>query len=275
MATKLRSVSSPRSGPDTWPSQPGGVRQQVPHRDVAARPLHRATLKSGRYLRTGALRSSLPCSTRRITAVAAKVFEIEAMGKTVCSVTGKRILDVGHAEAARGDHAVVDDADARRRARDTRASSLRRTRRAHRSGSGGACASGASLDSARDKRPGERHGRDENEEESHGGGIIIPACGFASLRRRRARCSSPRPRDAHEKFKIVGTVVKMHAEQIDVKAVDGATYEIDMYRLARSVTRQEPRRSRGPSSRPGVKVMVNALGHDMFDFEAVEVQLVD
>ena len=35
------------------------------------------------------------------------------------------------------------------------------------------------------------------------------------------------PTVAHEKFKIVGTVVKIHAEQIDVKAVDGATYEID------------------------------------------------
>ena len=35
------------------------------------------------------------------------------------------------------------------------------------------------------------------------------------------------PTVAHEKFKIVGTVVKIHAEQIDVKAVDGATYEMD------------------------------------------------
>ncbi len=35
------------------------------------------------------------------------------------------------------------------------------------------------------------------------------------------------PTVAHEKFKIVGSVVKIHAAQIDVKAVDGATYEID------------------------------------------------
>ena len=32
---------------------------------------------------------------------------------------------------------------------------------------------------------------------------------------------------AHEKFKIVGTVAKVHAEQLDVKAVDGSTYEMD------------------------------------------------
>ena len=35
------------------------------------------------------------------------------------------------------------------------------------------------------------------------------------------------PSVAHEKFKIVGSVVKIHAAQIDVRAVDGATYEID------------------------------------------------
>ena len=76
---------------------------------------------------------------------------------------------------------------------------------------------------------------------------------------------------AHEKFKIVGTVVKVHAEQLDVKAVDGATYEMDMFdsvavfRQNRKVPRQE--------LKPGVKVTVNALGHDMFDLEAVEVHI--
>ena len=33
---------------------------------------------------------------------------------------------------------------------------------------------------------------------------------------------------AHERFRIVGTLLKVHATQLDVKAVDGATYEIDM-----------------------------------------------
>src|SRR5262249_5484140 len=47
------------------------------------------TRKSGRYFRTGASRSTLPCSTSRIIAVAANVFEIDAIGNTVCSVTGR------------------------------------------------------------------------------------------------------------------------------------------------------------------------------------------
>jgi hypothetical protein len=76
---------------------------------------------------------------------------------------------------------------------------------------------------------------------------------------------------AHEKFKIVGTVVKVHAEQLDVKAVDGATYEMDMFdsvavfRHNRKVARAE--------LKPGLKVTVNALGHDMFDLEVVEVHI--
>ena len=78
---------------------------------------------------------------------------------------------------------------------------------------------------------------------------------------------------AHEKFKIVGTVVKIHAEQIDVKAVDGATYEIDFLESV-PVTRHFKKVAR-TELKAGVKVIVNALGHDMFDLEAVEVQLVD
>jgi hypothetical protein len=81
------------------------------------------------------------------------------------------------------------------------------------------------------------------------------------------------PTVAHEKFKIVGSVVKIHAEQIDVKAVDGATYEIDFLDGV-PVTRQHKKVARG-ELRVGAKVIVNALGHDMFDLEAVEVQLVD
>lgn len=81
------------------------------------------------------------------------------------------------------------------------------------------------------------------------------------------------PSVAHEKFTIVGSVVKIHAEQIDVKAVDGATYEIDFLDGV-PVTRHHKKVAR-TELRVGAKVIVNALGHDMFDLEAVEVQLVD
>ncbi len=41
-------------------------------------------------MRTGASRFTFPCSTRRIIIVAANVFEMDAIGNTVCSVTGNR-----------------------------------------------------------------------------------------------------------------------------------------------------------------------------------------
>lgn len=78
---------------------------------------------------------------------------------------------------------------------------------------------------------------------------------------------------AHEKFKIVGTIVKVQATQLDVKAVDGATYEIDM----NEGTHVMQGLKKLPQSvlRPGLSVTVDALGHDMFDLEAVLIQLKD
>lgn len=75
----------------------------------------------------------------------------------------------------------------------------------------------------------------------------------------------------HEKFKIVGTIVTVHAAQLDVKAVDGATYEIDM----NDGTQVMRGLKKLPQSelRPGLQVTVDALGHDMFDLEAVLVTL--
>jgi hypothetical protein len=76
---------------------------------------------------------------------------------------------------------------------------------------------------------------------------------------------------AHEKFKIVGTIVTVHATQLDVKAVDGATYEIDM----NDGTQVMRGLKKLPQSelRAGLQVTVDALGHDMFDLEAVLVTL--
>lgn len=77
---------------------------------------------------------------------------------------------------------------------------------------------------------------------------------------------------AHEKFKIVGTVARVHAEQLDVKSVDGSIYEMDMFD---SVAVFRNNRKVGKSElKPGVKVTVNALGHDFFDLEAVEIHLM-
>lgn len=76
---------------------------------------------------------------------------------------------------------------------------------------------------------------------------------------------------AHEKFRIVGTVVKVQATQVDVKAADGQTYEIDMDKKT-GVTRNKKTVAMS-ELKAGQSVVVDALGHDMFDLVAVEIQL--
>ena len=79
---------------------------------------------------------------------------------------------------------------------------------------------------------------------------------------------------AHEKFKIVGTVVNVKKDEVAVKAIDGATYEIDFPESA-VVTDKNHKKLERAEVRSGMKVVVLALGHDQFDLEAFEVQLVE
>jgi hypothetical protein len=79
---------------------------------------------------------------------------------------------------------------------------------------------------------------------------------------------------AHEKFKFVGTVAAVQKDEIAIKAIDGAVYEMD-YSDATAVTDKNHRKIDRALLKAGEKVVVIALGHDMFDLEAVEVQLTD
>jgi len=79
---------------------------------------------------------------------------------------------------------------------------------------------------------------------------------------------------AHEKFKIVGSVAALKTDEIAVKSIDGATYEIDFPDSA-VVTGKNHKKVDRALLKVGEKVVVLALGHDMFDLEAFEVQLVD
>ena len=79
---------------------------------------------------------------------------------------------------------------------------------------------------------------------------------------------------AHEKFKIVGKVAALKKDEIAVKSIYGATYEIDFTDSA-VVTDKNHKKVDRAKVKVGEKVIVLALGHDMFDLEAFEVQLVD
>jgi hypothetical protein len=79
---------------------------------------------------------------------------------------------------------------------------------------------------------------------------------------------------AHEKFKIVGTVAGLKQNEIAVKAIDGATYEIDMNE-GTVVTDKHHKKIDRALLKAGEKVVVMALGHDQFDLEAFEIQLTE
>jgi hypothetical protein len=79
---------------------------------------------------------------------------------------------------------------------------------------------------------------------------------------------------AHEKFKIVGTVAALKKDEIAIKSIDGATYEIDLLDST-VVTGKGHKKVDRALLKVGEKVVVMALGHDMFDLEAFEIQLVD
>ena len=79
---------------------------------------------------------------------------------------------------------------------------------------------------------------------------------------------------AHEKFKIVGSVAGLKKDEIAVKAIDGATYEID-FTDAAPVTDKNHKKIDRSHLKVGASVVVLALGHDMFDLEAFEIQLID
>ncbi len=76
----------------------------------------------------------------------------------------------------------------------------------------------------------------------------------------------------HEKFKIVGSVAALKKGEIAIKAIDGATYEIDMNDDT-VVTDKNHKKVNRALLTVGEKVVVLALGHDQFDLEAFEIQL--
>jgi len=79
---------------------------------------------------------------------------------------------------------------------------------------------------------------------------------------------------AHEKFKFVGAVAAITADEIAIKAIDGAIYEMDFLDTAAVLDKNRNKVDRA-TLKVGEKVVVMALGHDMFDLEAVEVQLTE
>src|ERR1044072_7545884 len=78
---------------------------------------------------------------------------------------------------------------------------------------------------------------------------------------------------AHYKFRIVGTVTKVTAEEIAVKQVkDGAVVEMD-HDKKNKITRDNKTVGRD-QIKIGDSVVIDALGYDIFDLTATEIRLV-
>jgi hypothetical protein len=81
------------------------------------------------------------------------------------------------------------------------------------------------------------------------------------------------PLSAHDKYRIVGTVAKITATQIDVKQIkDGTLVEIDVDKQTR-VTRDK-KLAAFSQIKVGGSVVVEALGDSILDLQALEIRLV-
>lgn len=78
---------------------------------------------------------------------------------------------------------------------------------------------------------------------------------------------------AHYKFRIVGTVTKITAEEIGVKQVkDNMVVEMDLDKNTKIVRDSKP--VTRDQIKVGGSVVIDALGDDIFDLTATEIRLV-
>ena len=86
--------------------------------------------------------------------------------------------------------------------------------------------------------------------------------------------SATAPIAAHEHFRIIGTITKLAATEMDVKNKEGKTYTVDIN--AKTVVRRDKEKAElGLSAlRTGQSVVVDAYGDDEFDLEAQDIRIV-
>lgn len=85
------------------------------------------------------------------------------------------------------------------------------------------------------------------------------------------------PLRAHDKFRFIGTVVKIDAAKklVTVKTTDTklpAEVEVDL--TAKTRFERDGKKITAAAIKPGVYVVIDALGDDVFSTEAVSVRIV-
>ena len=78
---------------------------------------------------------------------------------------------------------------------------------------------------------------------------------------------------AHDEYRIIGTVSKITATQIDVKQIkDGKIIEIDIDKQTKVTRDKKP--AAFSQIKVGGSVVVEALGDSILDLQALEIRLV-
>lgn len=78
----------------------------------------------------------------------------------------------------------------------------------------------------------------------------------------------------HEHFRIVGTITKLAATEMDVKNKESRTFTVDINKKT-VVKRDRDKTELGLSAlKVGQSVVVDAYGDDEFDLEAVDIRIV-
>jgi hypothetical protein len=82
------------------------------------------------------------------------------------------------------------------------------------------------------------------------------------------------PLSAHEHFRIIGTVTKLAATEMDVKNREGKTYTVDINK--KTVVKRDKDKTELDlgALKLGQSVVVDAYGDDEFDLEAIEIRIV-
>jgi hypothetical protein len=79
---------------------------------------------------------------------------------------------------------------------------------------------------------------------------------------------------AHEHFRIVGTITRLAATEIDIKNKDSKTFTVDVNK--KTVVRRDKEKTELELSalKVGMSVVVDAYGDDEFDLEALDIRIV-
>jgi len=82
------------------------------------------------------------------------------------------------------------------------------------------------------------------------------------------------PLTVHEHFRIIGTITRLVATELDVKNKEGKTYTVDVNK--KTVVKRDKEKAELDLSalKVGQSVVVDAYGDDEFDLEAQDIRIV-